>query len=104
VHHQHKRPTRNACDERNIADEIEAELVVQSCVECIRRAAEQKRIAVGRRTRDSLRAERAASTATVLDDEWLAEPFDSDLPIRRERMSVALPGAKPTMMRTGRLG
>src|SRR5262245_49521260 len=29
---------------------------------------------------------------------------DSDWPIRRAMMSVAPPGAKPTMMRTGRLG
>src|SRR5262245_62765425 len=72
-------PAADAGDRRNIADEIEIQLVIQCRVDCVRRSAEEERVAVWWRTHDRLSAQISASAAPVLYDKWLAEPFREPL-------------------------
>src|SRR5215207_4814097 len=60
---------------RDVAGEIETELVVQSCVNCVRRTADEERVAVCWQTNDRLGRQIAASASPIFDDEWLAESF-----------------------------
>ena len=69
----------DARDRRDIADEIEIELVVERRVDRVRCADQKKRIAVRRRTHDRLGGDVAAGARPVLDDEWLAEPLRQPL-------------------------
>src|SRR5262245_53787784 len=74
--HQHDGSlAANACDWRNVAYEIEIELVVERRVDRVRRIGQQKRIAVRRSAHDRLGADVAAGTRPVLDDELLTEPL-----------------------------
>src|SRR5437763_1557592 len=68
-----------ASDRRDVADEIEVELIVKLRVDLIRHADRYKRIAVTRRTHGRLGADISASSRPVLDDEWLAKPFRQPL-------------------------
>src|SRR5712671_3835505 len=79
MYHQDIWPTGDTRDQRDIADEIEVELVVQRRVNCVRRTAEEKRIAVWWRTHDRVSGQTAGSTPSIFDDEWLAEPFRQPL-------------------------
>src|SRR5205807_1146468 len=65
----------HARDWRDVADEIETELVVERRVDRIRRLDHQERIAVGGRAHDSLGADIAGYAWPILDDEWLAHPL-----------------------------
>src|SRR5262245_35114776 len=58
---------------RDIADEIEVELVVEGRVDRVRCSDIQERIAVGRRTHDRLSANIAGAARSIFDDEGLAE-------------------------------
>ncbi len=69
----------DARDRRDVADEIEIELVVERRVDRIRRTDQQQRIAVRRRTHDRLGADIAGGARPVLDDEGLAEPLRQPL-------------------------
>src|SRR6516225_8898107 len=66
--------TRNAGNRRDVADEIEIELVVERCVTRIWKTSQQKRIAVRGCIHDRLGGDIGASTRPVLDHEWLAKP------------------------------
>src|SRR5215204_4082871 len=77
--HQDVRPTGDAGDRRNIPDEIEIQLVIQRRVDCVRRTADEQRIAIWWRTHDRLSAQIAASTAPILDDKWLAKSIRQPL-------------------------
>src|SRR5262245_65308575 len=70
----------NARDRRDVADEIEVELVVERRVACVRRADEEEGVAVRRRTYDRLSADIGAAARPALNDEWLAEPLRQPLP------------------------
>src|SRR5262249_10196584 len=65
----------NARDRRYFEDKIESELVVERRVHWVRQPDEQARIAVRRCPHDAFGADIAAGTRSVLNDEWLPEPF-----------------------------
>ncbi len=69
----------DARDRRDVGNEIEIELVVERCVDRVRRSHQQQRIAVRRRAHDRLGPDIAAGARPVLDDEWLAEPLRQPL-------------------------
>src|SRR5215831_10371717 len=98
-HHDVDR-AQQACDRVNITNEIEIKLGIERRVNRVRRRDEKECVAVGGRPYDRLRAEIAAATRSVLDHEWLAKALRQPL----ADMSAGPPGAKPTMMRTGRVG
>jgi hypothetical protein len=62
-------------DWRDIAKEIEAELIVERRVDRVRRNDPKERMAVGGRAHDGLGRDIAASAGSVLDDEGLTEPL-----------------------------
>src|SRR6516165_9042048 len=61
----------DACDRRDVADEIEIELVVERRVDRVRRTHHEQRISVCRRAHDPLGGDIAAATRPVLDDKRL---------------------------------
>ena len=69
----------DARDRRDVADEIEIELVVERRVDRVRRSDKEERVAVRRRPHDRLGADIGAGARPVLDDEWLAEPLRQPL-------------------------
>jgi hypothetical protein len=64
----------DARDRRDVADEIEVELVIERRVDCVRRTDQEEREAVRGRAHDCLGTEIGASAGPVFDDERLAEP------------------------------
>src|SRR5439155_25857751 len=73
IYHHDIRCAHEACDRRDVADEIEIELVVERRVDRVRRSDEKKRVAVGRRAHDRLGGNVGASPRSTFDDEWLTE-------------------------------
>src|SRR5215831_127253 len=71
--------TQQACDRFNITNEIEIKLGIERCVDSVRRRDEKERVAVGGRPYDRLRADIAAGTRPVLDNELLTEPLRQPL-------------------------
>ena len=69
----------DARDRRDVADEIEIELVVERRVDRVRRADQEERVAIRGRTHDRLGGDIAAGARPVLDDELLAEPLRQPL-------------------------
>src|SRR5262244_427716 len=63
----------NACDRRDVADEIETELVIERGVDGVPTADYEQRVAVRRCAHDRLGADIAARAWSILDDEWLTE-------------------------------
>ena len=61
----------DACDRRDVADEIEIELVVERRVDRVRRTHHEQRISVCRRAHDRLGGDIAAATRPVLDGKRL---------------------------------
>src|SRR5262252_1271301 len=94
----------NACDRRDVADEIETELVIECGVDGVPTADYEQRVAVRRCAHDRLGANIAARAWSILDDERWTEPLRQPLTIRRATMSLEPAGANATMMRTGRVG
>ena len=94
----------DACYRRGVADEVEAEFRIKRRVGGDRRRHHEQRVAVRRRLEHGFGADIAAGAWPVFDDELLAEFLRQPAPISRDRMSVVLPAAKPTMMRTGCAG
>ena len=94
----------DARDRRDVADEIEIELVVERRVDRVGRTDQEERIAVRRRTHDRLGGDIAAGARPVLDDELLAEPLRQPLTDQARDDVGRAAGGKPTMMRTGRDG
>src|SRR5262249_30641977 len=78
--HQHDVGTsEDARDRRDVADEIEIELVVERRVGRVERTDQEKRVAVGRGTHDRLGTDVAAATRPVIDNKLLAEPLRQPL-------------------------
>ena len=73
MHHQDPWSAAQARDRRDVADKIEAEVVVQCRVERVNRRNVEQRVAVRRRAHDCFGGDIAAGARPVLDDEWLAE-------------------------------
>ena len=65
----------SARDRRDVADEIETELVVERCVNRVHRSDKEERVAIRGSTHDRLGANVGAGARPVLDDERLAESF-----------------------------
>ena len=79
IDHHDNGNAADARDRRDVADEIEIELVVERRVDRVRRSDQEERIAVRRRAHDRLGGDIAASARPVLDDELLAEPLRQPL-------------------------
>ena len=75
IHYDDVRRPEVAYDRLNVADEIEAQLWVERCVDCVRHSRTKERVAIGGRPDNHLGSNIAASSQTVLDDNLLAEPF-----------------------------
>src|SRR3954469_896960 len=69
----------NASDWRDVAEEIEIELVVERRVDRFRGTDREERIAVGWRTHDRLGSEIAAGAGAVLNEEGLPQPLRQPL-------------------------
>src|SRR6516165_8167969 len=69
----------DACDQCNVADEIETQIVVECRVPRIRRRSFQQGVTIGGRPRDNLRGEIATSARPILDHKRLAEAFRQPL-------------------------
>ena len=94
---------QDARDWRDVADEIEIELVVERRVDRVVRtdheAACSRPAAHSRPPRSPILLPAPGRFSMT---NLLAEPLRQPLPIRRARMSLPPPAAKPTTMRTGR--
>ena len=75
IHHHDLGLAVDACDRRDVVDEIEIELLIQGGVDRVRHADQQQRVAVCWRTYHRLGADIAATAWPVLDDERLAKPL-----------------------------
>src|SRR5262249_12340386 len=69
----------NASDWRDIADEIEIELLVECRIDRVETTDQEKRVAVCGRTHCGLGADIAAATRPVVDNELLAEALRQPL-------------------------
>jgi hypothetical protein len=69
----------NACDRRDVADEIKTELVIERGVDGVPTADHEQRVAVRRCAHDRLGADIAAAARSVLDNKLLAEPLRQPL-------------------------
>ncbi len=74
IHQHYEWLANDARDWRDVADEIETELVVKCRVDRVHRSYQEERVAVRSRTHDRLGTDVGAGARPVLDDEWLAEP------------------------------
>src|SRR5215472_17079922 len=82
------RVASNARDRRDVADEIEIELVVEGGVDRVHSNASEKRIAVGGRTYNGLGATLLAAPGRFSMTNCWPSRSDSHCPIRRAMMSV----------------
>src|SRR6478736_10242273 len=73
IYHHDIRCAHEACDRRDVADEVEIEFIVERRIDCVRCTDEKKRMAVGRRAHDRLGGDVGASPRSTFDDEWLTE-------------------------------
>ncbi len=71
----HERHVHEVCDRRDVAEEIETEILVERGVDRIRHGRKQQRVAVRGRAHDKLRGDTAAAARPVLDDELLTQPL-----------------------------
>src|SRR5215207_1143840 len=69
----------DTCHRRNVAQEIEIELVVKRRVDCISIGDKEKRIAVWSRIHDRLSANVAAAAWTIVNNDGLTELFRQPL-------------------------
>ncbi len=74
-HDNDERRFGDACDRRDIADEIEIEVATERDVHCVGRDRQQDRVAVGLGLRDVFGADIGAGARPVLNDELLTEPL-----------------------------
>ena len=79
IDHDNKTDAHNASDRRNIADEIEIELLVKCRIDRRRERHREERISVRRCTDDRLGANVGAPTRPVIDDELLTKPLRKPL-------------------------
>src|SRR6516165_12659665 len=73
MHLHGKRVASNARNRRDVADEIEIELVVEGGIDRVHESSHKERISVRGRVHDHLGADIADSSWSVLDYELLAE-------------------------------
>src|SRR5262249_34725 len=99
VHLDGKGLASNARDRRDVADEIEIELVVEGGVDRVHESGHKE----GAFTTISVPILLAAPGRFSMTNCWPSRS-DSHCPIKRAMMSVPPAGANPTMMRTGRDG
>ena len=64
-----------AADRREVAREIEIQMLIKRGVDGIGRDGQQQRIAVRRRVRDDFGADIAGGARPIVDDELLTEPL-----------------------------
>src|SRR5262249_6700348 len=62
-------------DRRDVADEIEVELVIEHGVHRVRRMDQEERIAIRGRAHDGLSGDITPGAGAVLDEDGLAEPL-----------------------------
>src|SRR5262249_62363635 len=74
-----KRDIANACDGRDVADEIEFEILVERGVYRVRRGGTEERVAIRSRAHDRLGRDSAGDARPVLDDDLLTEPLRQPL-------------------------
>ena len=74
-----ERSAHQARDRSNVASETDARLVVERDAERVRRRGKQKRVAIRRRIDDGFKADVAAGSRPVLDNDRLAEPLGKRL-------------------------
>jgi hypothetical protein len=79
MHHHHVGAAGDCRYRRDVADELETEIVIERRVDRIRRADDDERIAVRARPCRRLGADRAAGARPVVNDEGLAEPLRQPL-------------------------
>src|SRR5262249_29225021 len=79
MRHHDEGVAADSCDRRDVANEIEIELVVERRVDRVRRACHEQRVAARRRPHARLRADIAAGARPVLDNELLTEPLRQPL-------------------------
>src|SRR5262245_18643835 len=71
--HQHDQGSADHANHRNVADEIEIELVIQCRVDCGSSVKPEKRIAISWRTYHCFGGNIAGRACPVLDYDWLSE-------------------------------
>jgi hypothetical protein len=69
----------DACDRRDVADEVEIEIAVERHVDRVNRTNKEQRVTVRRRPHDNLGADIGGRAWPVVDDKWLAEPLRQPL-------------------------
>jgi hypothetical protein len=74
----------NACNRRDVTDEIEVEFVVERRIARVGGSDYEKRVAVRGRFCDRLGGDIAARTRPVLDDEWMIVSQSVFTQVRRE--------------------
>src|SRR5262245_5584795 len=79
MYHHDEGCANDASDRRDVADEIEIELVVERRIDRVGRSDQEERVAVCRRAHDRFGTNIAARARPVLDDEWLAQPLGQPL-------------------------
>src|SRR5215467_9760329 len=79
MHHQEKRSAEDTGDRRDVADEIEVELVIECRVERVEGTDYEQGVAVCQRAHDRLGCDVTAGSRTVVDDERLTEPLREPL-------------------------
>jgi hypothetical protein len=104
IDHHHQRGDADAGDGCDVADKIELEILVERRVDCVRRIDKQERVAVGGARMTASVAILVAAPARFSTTKGWPNRSDNDWPISRAAMSATPPVAKPTMMRTGRVG
>src|SRR5664280_3853238 len=76
IHLQDLRRPEGTCNRRNIADEVEAKVVVEGRVDRISHSHREERVAIGGRPNDRVGSNIAASPRSVVNDDLLPEPSD----------------------------
>src|SRR5262249_35324310 len=79
MYHHDEGCANDASDWRDVADEIEIELVVERRIDRVGRSDQEERVAVCRRAHDGFGTNIAARARPVLDYEWLAQPLGQPL-------------------------
>jgi len=91
IDHHHQRHAHDGADRRDVAQKLEAGLVVEAGVDGVVDAQKRERVAVGRRIGHCLEGKIARGSRPVLDDELTAEPLRQPLPhqARHDVLSAA---------------
>ena len=79
IHHHHGGDADDAGDRRDVADEIEIEIVVERGVDRVGLVDPEQRVAIGRRMHHRLGGDIGAGARAILDDELLAKALRQPL-------------------------